>query len=134
MNYDHDLILARQQSRTNPSSPSIPDPLAIKRTIIDAWISDFPPTPPTPESPGGRWRKHSRKLWDTMAEEGSEPPRRSKRISSLPKHIQPQEPSTHNKVSPSPIKKQTPARGRGGKIPQLRPRLGIHTQPAAAAN
>src|SRR5436305_1626245 len=30
--------------------------LAIKRTIIYAWISDLPQTPPTPESPTARAR------------------------------------------------------------------------------
>jgi hypothetical protein len=51
---------------------------AIKRTIIDAWVSDFPSTPPTPESPRRGRRKRGRKLQDMTEEEDAEPLRRSK--------------------------------------------------------
>lgn len=126
--------------------------LAIKRTIIDAWISDFPQTPPWPEplSPP-RHRKlqgveeenaepprgRRRKLQDMMEVEDAEPLRRSKRNFSPLERFDPPKPPTLKKVSQSPIKKQQPAaraRGRGGKISQPRPQPGGTVSPIATSN
>ena len=108
--------------------------LAIKRTIINAWISDFPQIPPPPPesfSPVTARPKRGRRQRSLksrrMMEDNAEPLRRSKRILSRP------EPSTA-KILRTPIKKPRPAvkaRGRGGEIskPQLQP-----APPIAASN
>src|ERR1700728_374291 len=102
--------------------------LAIKRTIINAWISDFPQIPPPPPPPESfspvtarpkRGRRQLSLKSRRMMEDNAEPLRRSKRILSPPA------PST-TEISRTPIKKPQPAvraRGRGGGIskPQLQP-------------
>jgi len=66
-----------------------------------------------------------------MEEGDANLPRRSKRVLSAPIHFEPPMPSTRQKISQSPQKKQQPvtkARGRGGKISQPRPLLGDGAQ------
>jgi hypothetical protein len=65
--------------------------LAIKRTIIDAWISDFSQIPPSPKSfsPATALPQHGRRRRSLksrrMMEDNTEPLRRSKRILLPPK-------------------------------------------------
>jgi len=108
--------------------------LAIKRSIIDAWISDLPQTPPTPESfsptpahPRRGQRQGSCKPRGNMEEGDAELPRRSKRVLPSLKDFEPPMRSTRQKISQSPTKKQQPVtktRGRRGKISQPQPLLG----------
>lgn len=107
--------------------------LAIKRAIIDAWISDLPQTPPTPQSFSPTTthlrrgqRQQSCKSRGIMEEGDAEQPRRSKRVFSSTNHFEPPMPSTRQKISQPPKRKQQPVaktRGRRGKISQPRPLL-----------
>jgi hypothetical protein len=104
-----------------------------ERTIIDAWIDDFPQIPPSPKSFSPvtahpqRGRRQRSLQSRRMVEDNTEPLRRSKRNLPPPNRLEPPEPST-TKISRVPIKKARPAakaRGRGGGIskPRAQPLL-----------
>jgi hypothetical protein len=120
--------------------------LAIKRRIIDAWISDLPQIPPTPESfspatAHPRYGCTSQVLQDRHLERRRERYDASKEAYTLPRSSRSRKSrGMMEEENTEPLrrsKRQRPAakaRGRGGKISQPRPQLGDDAPPIAASN